>query len=168
MEEGYDINHMANCGKYISAMVAAAARMLYAMDPTPVRLALAIIACSGATMYQLYWDFVKDWGLLNPKSKNFFLRDQLILKKKSVYYFSMVRGLSPDKLYLKSLGKHFVSFFLLKIRLEHVFTIFRRNQLTVLTFESTSPIQKELPYPAKVDMVLIHFLLYEFIVTKSL
>ncbi|KAJ3691505.1 hypothetical protein LUZ61_020669 [Rhynchospora tenuis] len=89
MEEGYDINHMANCGKYISAMVAAAARMLYAMDPTPVRLALAIIACSGATLYQLYWDFVKDWGLMNPKSKNFFLRDQLILKKKSIYYFSM-------------------------------------------------------------------------------
>lgn len=136
MEEGYDINHMANCGKYISAMVAAAARMLYAMDPTPVRLALAIIACSGATVYQLYWDFVKDWGLLNPKSKNFFLRDQLILKKKSVYYFSMVRGLSPHKLYLKSLGKHFVSFFfsfwLLKIRLKHIFTIFCRNQLTVL------------------------------------
>jgi xenotropic and polytropic retrovirus receptor 1 len=96
MEEGYDINHMANCGKYISAMVAAAARMMYAVEPTSARLALAIIACSGATLYQLYWDFVKDWGLMNPKSKNLLLRDQLILKKRCIYYFSMVSELCPE------------------------------------------------------------------------
>ncbi|KAK1395401.1 EXS domain-containing protein [Heracleum sosnowskyi] len=37
----------------------------------------------------LYWDFVKDWGLLNPKSKNPWLRDELILKNKSIYYISI-------------------------------------------------------------------------------
>ncbi|CAM8998482.1 unnamed protein product [Rhodiola kirilowii] len=59
----HDPNHLANMGKYVSAMVAAA--------------------------YQLYWDFVKDWDVLNLKSKNFCLRDELILKHKSVYYLSI-------------------------------------------------------------------------------
>ncbi|KAF4351189.1 hypothetical protein G4B88_027485 [Cannabis sativa] len=38
---------------------------------------------------QLYWDFVKNWGLLNRKSRNTWLRDDLILKNKSTYYVSM-------------------------------------------------------------------------------
>ncbi|KAK9289022.1 hypothetical protein L1049_017493 [Liquidambar formosana] len=42
-----------------------------------------------ATVYQLYWDFVKDWGFLNPKSKNLWLRDDLVLKNRSVYYMSI-------------------------------------------------------------------------------
>ncbi|PWZ22188.1 Phosphate transporter PHO1-2 [Zea mays] len=43
--------------------------------------------------YKLYWDFVMDWGFLNSKSKNFWLRDQLILKNKSIYYASMMLNL---------------------------------------------------------------------------
>jgi hypothetical protein len=31
-----------------------------------------------------------DWGFLNPKSKNFWLRYQLTLKNKSIHYVSMV------------------------------------------------------------------------------
>ncbi|CAH1453057.1 unnamed protein product [Lactuca virosa] len=34
----------------------------------------------------LYWDFVKDWGLLDLDSKNKWLRDELVLKKKGFYY----------------------------------------------------------------------------------
>jgi hypothetical protein len=43
-------------------------------------------------VYQLYWDFVKDWGLLQPNSKNPWLRTDLVLKRKYIYYFSMVRS----------------------------------------------------------------------------
>ncbi|KAJ3672137.1 hypothetical protein LUZ60_006858 [Juncus effusus] len=105
IEEGYDINHMANCGKYISAMVAAAARMIYAVDPTPLKLSLAIIACTFATTYQLYWDFVKDWGFMDFRSKNIFLRDQLILKKKYVYYLSMGLNLVLRLAWIESVMK---------------------------------------------------------------
>ncbi|KAL0408804.1 UNVERIFIED_CONTAM: Phosphate transporter [Sesamum radiatum] len=42
-----------------------------------------------ATVYQLYWDFVKDWGLLQFNSKNPWLRDELILRQKFIYFFSM-------------------------------------------------------------------------------
>ncbi|KAG2654853.1 hypothetical protein PVAP13_1NG563700 [Panicum virgatum] len=90
LEEGHDINQLANAGKYVSAMVAAAVRFKYAATPTPLWMWMVVISSSGATIYQLYWDFVMDWGFLNPKSKNLWLRDQLILKKKSIYYVSMV------------------------------------------------------------------------------
>ncbi|PKU87208.1 Phosphate transporter PHO1 [Dendrobium catenatum] len=89
MEEGYDPNHLANAGKYISAMLAAAVRWKYAFDPTPMWLAFVVITSTFATFYQLYWDFVKDWGLLNLYSTNLFLRDELILRNNSIYYVSM-------------------------------------------------------------------------------
>lgn len=88
-DEG-DTNHLANMGKYVSAMLAAGARLTFAMQPTPLWLAMVIVTSSVATVYQLYWDFVKDWGLLNPKSKNPWLRDELILKNNNIYYASIV------------------------------------------------------------------------------
>ncbi|XP_066328811.1 phosphate transporter PHO1-2-like isoform X1 [Miscanthus floridulus] len=93
LEEGHDLNQLANAGKYVSAMVAAAVRFKYAATPTSFWMWMVIISSTGATIYQLYWDFVMDWGFLNPKSKNFWLRDQLILKNKSVYYASMMLNL---------------------------------------------------------------------------
>ncbi|XP_008813337.2 phosphate transporter PHO1-2-like [Phoenix dactylifera] len=89
IEEGYDANHLANAGKYVSAMLAAAARWKYAVEPTPLWLAAVIIFSTAATLYQLYWDFVKDWGLLDPNSRNPWLRDELILKNKCIYYVSI-------------------------------------------------------------------------------
>ncbi|KAK4786638.1 hypothetical protein SAY86_010471 [Trapa natans] len=87
-DEG-DMNHLANMGKYISAMVAAGARITYARQENHLWLAIVLITSVIATIYQLYWDFVKDWGFLNPKSKNPWLRDDLILKRKGIYYFSI-------------------------------------------------------------------------------
>lgn len=84
------MNHLANLGKYASAMVAAGARLTYARQPTTLWMIIVLVTSLVATIYQLYWDFVKDWGLLNPKSKNPWLRDDLILKNKSTYYISIV------------------------------------------------------------------------------
>ncbi|PON37718.1 SPX domain containing protein [Parasponia andersonii] len=86
-----DPTHLANMGKYVSAMVAAVARLTYARQVHQDHLWFSIVLVTSivATVYQLYWDFVKDWGLLNPKSKNPWLRDELILKNKSIYYVSM-------------------------------------------------------------------------------
>jgi hypothetical protein len=88
--EENDTNQLANAGKYVSAMVAAAVRFKYSATPTPFWWWMVLVSSSGATLYQLYWDFVKDWGFFTPKSKNRWLRDELILKNKSIYYVSMV------------------------------------------------------------------------------
>ncbi|CAL5413612.1 unnamed protein product [Camellia sinensis] len=84
-----DPNQLANLGKYVSAMVAAGARLTYARQPTNLWLVIVLITSLVATVYQLYWDFVKDWGLFNPNSTNPWLRDDLILKNKSIYYVSI-------------------------------------------------------------------------------
>jgi xenotropic and polytropic retrovirus receptor 1 len=51
---------------------------------------MVVISSIVATIYQLYWDFVKDWGFFTCNSKNFLLRDELILKNKPIYYVSVV------------------------------------------------------------------------------
>lgn len=84
-------DHLANMGKYVSAMVAAGARLTFARQSNNLLwFAIVLVTSVIATVYQLYWDFVRDWGLLKPKSKNPWLRDELILKKKSIYYISIV------------------------------------------------------------------------------
>ncbi|KAI5649614.1 hypothetical protein M9H77_35619 [Catharanthus roseus] len=88
-----DVNHLANLGKYVSAMVAAGARITYARQPTQFWFIIVLVTSLVATVYQLYWDFVKDWGFLNPKSKNLWLRDDLILKNKCIYYISIAFNL---------------------------------------------------------------------------
>ncbi|KAL9670164.1 hypothetical protein QQ045_007715 [Rhodiola kirilowii] len=85
----HDPNHLANMGKYVSAMVAAGAKITYSTNPSQVWFFIVLVTSLAATAYQLYWDFVKDWDVLNLKSKNFCLRDELILKHKSVYYLSI-------------------------------------------------------------------------------
>ena len=77
-------------GKYVSAMVAAGARLTYATQSNHMWFSVVLVTSVVATVYQLYWDFVKDWGLLNPNSRNPWLRDDLILKNKSIYYLSIV------------------------------------------------------------------------------
>ncbi|KAJ9555778.1 hypothetical protein OSB04_010392 [Centaurea solstitialis] len=84
-----DVNHLANLGKYVSAMVAAGARLTYARQETHLWLVIVLVTSLIATIYQLYWDFVKDWGLLDPKSKNLWLRDELVLKKRGFYYVAI-------------------------------------------------------------------------------
>ncbi|GMN53371.1 hypothetical protein TIFTF001_022510 [Ficus carica] len=86
-----DPAHLANMGKYVSAMVAAGARLTYSRPHHKDNLWFSIVLVTSvvATVYQLYWDFVKDWGLLNPKSKNPWLRDDLIFKNRSIYYMSI-------------------------------------------------------------------------------
>ena len=56
-------------------------------------MTLKIIAASTsgfATIFSTYWDIVKDWGLLCKNSENPWLRDKLILPKRSIYFIAMV------------------------------------------------------------------------------
>ncbi|KAI9194678.1 hypothetical protein LWI28_008116 [Acer negundo] len=87
--EECDVDHLANMGKYVSAMVAAGARLTYTRESNYLWFGIVIVTSVVATLYQLYWDFVKDWGLLHRNSRNPWLRDDLILKNKSIYYISI-------------------------------------------------------------------------------
>ncbi|KAF3322534.1 hypothetical protein FCM35_KLT13675 [Carex littledalei] len=52
-----DMGHLINLGKYVSAMLAAGAKVAYEKEKSPGWLVLVVAMSSGATMYQLYWDF---------------------------------------------------------------------------------------------------------------
>ncbi len=79
-----------NAGKYMSAMVAVVLTLAYLSYDTSMLLVLFLLSSCCATLYQVYWDVVVDWGLLQQNSKNPWLRDNLILKRKYLYYISMV------------------------------------------------------------------------------
>ncbi|CAI0552675.1 unnamed protein product [Linum tenue] len=87
-DEG-ETSHLVNLGKYVSAMLAAGAKVAYEKDSSVGWLCVLVAMSSAATIYQLYWDFVKDWGLLQMDSKNPWLRNELMLRRKFIYYFSM-------------------------------------------------------------------------------
>ncbi|GMI69863.1 phosphate 1, ARABIDOPSIS PHOSPHATE 1 [Hibiscus trionum] len=116
----YDLNHLANMGKYVSAMVAAGARLTYATQSNNLWFSVVLITSVVATFYQLYWDFVKDWGLLNPNSRNPWLRDDLILKNKSIYYLSIALNVVLRVAWIESIMRfrfspvqtHLLDFFL--------------------------------------------------------
>ncbi|EOA33660.1 hypothetical protein CARUB_v10019828mg [Capsella rubella] len=91
-DEG-ETSHLVNLGKYVSAMLAAGTKVAYEKERSIGWLCLVVAMSSVATVYQLYWDFVKDWGLLQHNSNNPWLRNQLMLRQKSIYYFSMVLNL---------------------------------------------------------------------------
>ncbi|XP_076907979.1 phosphate transporter PHO1 homolog 1-like [Bidens hawaiensis] len=88
LDEG-DTGHLTNLGKYVSAMVAAGAKVAYEKEKSGGWLCVVVIMSSITTVYQLYWDFVKDWGLLQMNSKNPWLRNELILRRKFIYFLSM-------------------------------------------------------------------------------
>lgn len=87
-DEG-DANHLANMGKYVSAMVAAGVRITYDHQKGTPWLIVVLVTSTVAMFYQLYWDFIKDWGVLNRRSKNPWLRDDLILKNRCIYFISI-------------------------------------------------------------------------------
>ena len=89
-DEG-ETSHLVNLGKYVSAMLAAGTKVAYEKERSIGWLCLVVAMSSIATIYQLYWDFVKDWGLLQRNSNNPWLRNQLMLRQKYIYYFSMVQ-----------------------------------------------------------------------------
>ncbi|KAF6169777.1 hypothetical protein GIB67_034169 [Kingdonia uniflora] len=97
-----EVDHLANLGKYVSAMIAAGVRLTFALYPTQLWWCMALVTSSLATVYQLYWDFVKDWGLFNRSSKNYLLRDELILKNKSSYYMSIVINMALRVVWVES------------------------------------------------------------------
>uniref|UniRef100_A0A7N2L7A9 Uncharacterized protein n=1 Tax=Quercus lobata TaxID=97700 RepID=A0A7N2L7A9_QUELO len=88
-DEG-ETSHLINLGKYVSAMLAAGAKVAFEKEKEGAGwLCLVVVVSSSATVYQLYWDFVKDWGLLQMNSKNPWLRNELMLRRKIIYYFAM-------------------------------------------------------------------------------
>ncbi|KAG8366398.1 hypothetical protein BUALT_Bualt17G0075500 [Buddleja alternifolia] len=75
--------------KYFLTIVAVCARTAYTLHTVATRRIIALIASVFATIISTYWDIVVDWGLLQRKSKNQWLRDKLLIPHKSAYFVAI-------------------------------------------------------------------------------
>lgn len=88
-DEG-DTEHLWNAGKNATAIVALGLRQAYSNNEgVKVLMWLGFAVSVIATIYTCYWDLCVDWGLLNRHSKNKWLRDKIVTKKKSVYFMAI-------------------------------------------------------------------------------
>ncbi|XP_024544648.1 phosphate transporter PHO1-like [Selaginella moellendorffii] len=95
--------HLANAGKYLSAIVAMVMKITYKWSGTAAWKSMFVLSSLCATAYQLYWDLVMDWGLLQKKASNRWLRDKLMFERKSLYYSCMLINTLLRLLWLFSL-----------------------------------------------------------------
>lgn len=90
MFERKDYGHARNGLRYLSTIIAVITRTIYVQRRGMTMRIIAASSSGVATIYNTYWDMVKDWGLLCRDSKNPWLRDRLILPNKWVYFVAMV------------------------------------------------------------------------------
>ncbi|XVF43157.1 hypothetical protein PTKIN_Ptkin02bG0018000 [Pterospermum kingtungense] len=76
--------------KYFITIVAVCLRTAYSLNKGLVWEVLALVFSVAAAIVSTYWDIVYDWGLLQRHSKNKWLRDKLLVPRKSVYFGAMV------------------------------------------------------------------------------
>ncbi|KAE8724608.1 Phosphate transporter PHO1-like protein 5 [Hibiscus syriacus] len=79
-----------NAGKYFITIVALCLRTAYSLNKGLSWEILALIFSVAAAVICTYWDLVYDWGLLQRHSRNRWLRDKLLIRRKSVYFGAMV------------------------------------------------------------------------------
>ncbi|KAG8366381.1 hypothetical protein BUALT_Bualt17G0073800 [Buddleja alternifolia] len=75
--------------KYFLTVVAVCARTAYTLQKGKNWWYVALITSIAANILLTYWDIVYDWGLLQRKSKNRWLRDKLLIPHKSVYFVAI-------------------------------------------------------------------------------
>lgn len=90
MFEERDFAHGYNGLKYFLTIIAVVIRTAFELRKKIAWKVLALLSSSIAVIANTYWDIVVDWGLLQRKSKNLFLRDKLLVLHKNVYFAAMV------------------------------------------------------------------------------
>ncbi|XP_065864253.1 phosphate transporter PHO1 homolog 3-like isoform X2 [Euphorbia lathyris] len=88
--EEKDAHQGYNGLKYLLTIFAVVLRTAYSLYKDDSWVIFVWIFSIAAASFSTYWDFVNDWGLLRPHSKNPWLRDKLLVPYKSVYFLAMV------------------------------------------------------------------------------
>ncbi|KAH6824863.1 EXS family protein [Perilla frutescens var. hirtella] len=88
--EEKDFVHGYNGLRYFTTIVAVVIRTAFEFRKKIAWKVLALLSSAVAALANTYWDIVIDWGLLQRRSKNLFLRDKLIVPHKNVYFLAMV------------------------------------------------------------------------------
>ncbi|KAI9169733.1 hypothetical protein LWI28_016846 [Acer negundo] len=91
MFEEKDVMQGWNGMKYFVTIVAVCMRTALSLDKNNLGwLITSWIFSVSAAIFGTYWDLVYDWGLLNRKSKNRWLRDKLLVPNKNIYFLAIL------------------------------------------------------------------------------
>ncbi|GFP90381.1 phosphate transporter pho1 homolog 5 [Phtheirospermum japonicum] len=90
--EQKNVTHGLNGLKYFSTIVALVMRTMYSLRRRMFWRIMAASTSGITTIYNTYWDIVRDWGLLRKNAKNKWLRDNLLISSKAVYFLAIVSG----------------------------------------------------------------------------
>ncbi|KAL5722925.1 hypothetical protein ACHQM5_006383 [Ranunculus cassubicifolius] len=99
-----------NAFKYFSTILAVGFRTAYVRRDRTIWRVLAWTFSVISAILGTYWDIVIDWGLLQRKSKNRWLRDKLLVPHKYVYFGAMVLNVLLRLAWLQTVMKVQVSF----------------------------------------------------------
>lgn len=72
-------------------MITVALKVAYSQNHSTLWLVLFATSALGSTIFQNFWDLVKDWGLLRRGATAPWLRNNRVLTNAWVYYVAMVR-----------------------------------------------------------------------------
>ncbi|KAM7491031.1 hypothetical protein LguiA_033952 [Lonicera macranthoides] len=96
--------------KYFLTIVAISTSTAFTLSNANHWKIIAWIASAIVVIFSTYWDLVLDWGLLQRKSKNRWLRDKLLIPHKSVYFVAIVLNVVLRFAWLQTVLKFQVSF----------------------------------------------------------
>ncbi|XP_059655822.1 phosphate transporter PHO1 homolog 10-like [Cornus florida] len=88
--EDKDMMHGYNGLRYFLTIVAVIIRTAFEQRKGLTWMVLALVSSAVATIMNTYWDIIVDWGLLQRQSRNFLLRDKLLVSQRTVYFAAMV------------------------------------------------------------------------------
>ncbi|XXG70575.1 hypothetical protein AAC387_Pa07g0020 [Persea americana] len=114
MFEENDPVHGYNGLKSFATIIAVVMRTACEMHKGMHWRVMAGISSTIVIIVSIYWDIVMDWGLLQKNSKNRWLRDELLVSRKSVYFAAMVLNILQRFAWLQSVLGFQVSFLHIK------------------------------------------------------
>ncbi|XP_073130692.1 phosphate transporter PHO1 homolog 9-like [Henckelia pumila] len=88
--EEKDLKQGLNSLKYLSTVVALVIRTIYDFRRGMFWKIMAASSSGVTTVFNTYWDIVMDWGLLQKKARNPWLRDELLISNRAVYFVAIV------------------------------------------------------------------------------
>ncbi|MCD7450520.1 Xenotropic and polytropic retrovirus receptor 1 [Datura stramonium] len=89
MEEK-DVKHGFNGFTYFSMLLSVVLQSTFRLRKKMTWKVWALASSGVAALANICWDIRMDWGLLQRKSRNFLLRDELLLPHKTAYYVAMI------------------------------------------------------------------------------
>uniref|UniRef100_A0A5K4F2C7 Xenotropic and polytropic retrovirus receptor 1 n=1 Tax=Schistosoma mansoni TaxID=6183 RepID=A0A5K4F2C7_SCHMA len=117
--------HLLNAGKYSTAFLVSTCGVWLAFDRGTWPLVAYIISSIIRSGYTYAWDILMDWGLLDCRSEDKLLRDELVYRYRGYYFFAIIEDFVLRLTWIARLSFERIGF----ARMEIITTIFLTTEV---------------------------------------